>query len=174
MNEVTNFFAPNDTSAGSFDGGQVYMNLFEGTSAVDRQACEKIGLQEVVGGGSNGCSRGLSSWRVVQSSAVSVEMKRSLQLVHSSKHRPATLLDRATLITEWRKKVSPKSPVTVSHASRLVYKNTREETTAVDRRDGEEIEFEKVVEGGKNGVPGIRAAGNQYEQACRQQELHAA
>ncbi len=148
MNEVTNFFPPNDTSAGSYGGEQVYMNVCEGPSAVDRQAREEIDLQEVVEGGSNGCSRDPSGGRVVQSSAVSVGMKCILRLVHRSKSRPATLLDGATLITEWRKKVSPKCSVTVSHERRLLYKNTREDMTAVDRRNGEEIEFEKVVEGG--------------------------
>ncbi len=63
MNEVTNFFLPNATSAASFDGRQVYMNVCEGPTAVDRQTREKIDLQEVVEGGSNGCSRGLARVR---------------------------------------------------------------------------------------------------------------
>ncbi len=148
MNEVTNLFLPNARRAGSYDGRQVYMNVCEGTSTVDRQTREKIDLQEVVEGGPNACSRGLSSWRVVQASVVSVGMKCNLRLVHRSKHRPATLLDGATLINEWRKKVSPKCSVTVSHARGLLYKHTRKETTAVHKRNGEEIEFEKVVEWG--------------------------
>ncbi len=130
------------------------MNVCEGTTAVDRQAREEIDLQEVVEGGSNGCSRGLARVRVVQSSAVSVEMKCSLQVVHRSKHRPATLLDSATLITEWRKKVPQKArsrcQVEGDYCTSTHEKKRLQFISGTARKSS----LKKLLRGGKNGVPG--------------------